>query len=282
MLCLFCSVQFYLSECRSHWDADRSLCCAKGSVLDTWEDTRLLCTHYCEHEGVPQGCYAYRYQQEVRKHIPPLYSSDCYPQPASESCCWRGVVCVKHFSKIYHFFGRLFFRRHYPAYLLSYSGEDPDNRLYVYATRSWIWWVWYMHVSHPFTFLLVLIKLLSILLQVVERYKFWCEVIYTSNPHYICFYYSFCASAYKQLSYLLSAGCLVLWPKVLKLAWRTFATSLQNVTPCNLATKPLSVFRLPYPSSRQPNSDGLPWPILHCAACDWHAVLAEINVTTRW
>uniref|UniRef100_A0A3B3TRP9 Tensin 4 n=1 Tax=Poecilia latipinna TaxID=48699 RepID=A0A3B3TRP9_9TELE len=29
---------------------------------------------------------------------------------------------------------KLFFRRHYPAYLLSYGGEDPDNRLYVYAT----------------------------------------------------------------------------------------------------------------------------------------------------
>ncbi|XP_054897024.1 tensin-4-like [Poeciliopsis prolifica] len=29
---------------------------------------------------------------------------------------------------------KLFFRRHYPAYLLSYSGEDPDNRLWLTGT----------------------------------------------------------------------------------------------------------------------------------------------------
>ncbi|XP_038134915.1 tensin-4-like isoform X1 [Cyprinodon tularosa] len=30
---------------------------------------------------------------------------------------------------------KLFFRRHYPAYLLSYSGEDPDNRLWYKGTH---------------------------------------------------------------------------------------------------------------------------------------------------
>ncbi|KAM4594721.1 tensin-4-like isoform 1-T1 [Fundulus diaphanus] len=68
---------------------------------------------------------------------------------------------------------KLFFRRHYPAYLLSYSGVDPDNRPYVCTTHSQIPFGDLMHAYFFifFTFILELTHFLF-LLQVVERNRF--------------------------------------------------------------------------------------------------------------
>lgn len=52
------------------------------------------------------------------------------------------------------------------------------------------------------------------------------------------------------LFFCVLTGCLALWPKVLRLAWEMFVTSLRSTTPSSLAIKLLRVFRLPSKNHR--------------------------------